>query len=48
MRRREFLANAGLTLGTALAGISGPGTRALAAPIIEKSVTFSMLAPSDM
>src|SRR2546423_2603881 len=38
MRRREFLANAGLTLGAALAGISGPGTRALVAPIIDKSV----------
>jgi hypothetical protein len=38
MRRREFLTNAGQTLGTALAGISGPGTRALAAPIIDKSV----------
>src|SRR5215212_11647325 len=37
MRRREFLANAGLTLGTAWAGISGPGASAFAAPI-DKSV----------
>jgi lysophospholipase L1-like esterase len=39
MRRREFLANAGLTLGTASAGIWGPIARAVAAPAIDKSVS---------
>lgn len=38
MRRREFLANAGLTLGAALAGIPSPMTGAFAAPVIEKSI----------
>ena len=39
MRRREFLASAGLTLGTASAGIWGPIARAVAAPAIDKSVS---------